>query len=296
MPTQAEVFFLPDSAPEAGQRLCIFHAAQTSDGQTRTRPKGLILYLHPFAEEMNKSRRMAAMQARAMACAGYAVLQVDLLGCGDSSGDFGDATWEAWVNDAVTGCQWLRARMGADGEPLADVPLWLWGLRAGCLLAVDAAKRLNEPCHFLFWQPPASGKLLLQQFLRLKIAGDMVTGQSKSVMEEARKQLAAGQSAEIAGYTLSSGLAKGLEQSVLMATATQTGQRVEWLEMSTRIATDEGAAFTPVSEKSIALLHAQGFQVRSRLVRGPSFWQTTEIEDAPDLIVQTVQALEAEAP
>ncbi|MBK8384562.1 MAG: hypothetical protein IPL11_02315 [Candidatus Accumulibacter sp.] len=41
----------------------------------------------------NKSWRIVPLQARALATAGYAVLQIDLMGCGDSSGDFGDATW-----------------------------------------------------------------------------------------------------------------------------------------------------------------------------------------------------------
>ena len=40
-----------------------------------------------WAEEMNKARRMAALQARLLAENGYAVLQIDLHGCGDSSGD-----------------------------------------------------------------------------------------------------------------------------------------------------------------------------------------------------------------
>jgi len=53
---------------------------------------GSVLYGHPFAEEMNKSRRMAGLQARALARAGYDVLQIDLRGCGGSSGDFGDAS------------------------------------------------------------------------------------------------------------------------------------------------------------------------------------------------------------
>ena len=67
-----------------------------------------MVYIHPFAEEMNKARRMAALQSRALAAAGFDVLQIDLLGCGDSSGDFGDATWNDWVNDVVHGCRWLR--------------------------------------------------------------------------------------------------------------------------------------------------------------------------------------------
>ena len=40
---------------------------------------------------------MASLQAKAMAGAGYFVLQIDLYGCGDSAGDFGDALWERWI-------------------------------------------------------------------------------------------------------------------------------------------------------------------------------------------------------
>lgn len=47
--------------------------------------RGSIVYIHPFAEEMNKSRRMAALQARALTLAGFAVLQLDLIGCGDEA-------------------------------------------------------------------------------------------------------------------------------------------------------------------------------------------------------------------
>lgn len=285
---QAEVFFLPSSFPAGGQRLCVFHPAP--------RPRGLILYLHPFAEEMNKSRRMAAMQARAMAKAGFAVLQIDLLGCGDSSGDFGDATWDAWLDDVALGLQHLQTRTAAQaeppGQPLPGAPVWLWGLRAGCLLAADAAKRMTQPVNFLFWQAPASGKALLQQFLRLKIAGDLASGQSKGVMDDMRRQLANGGAVEIAGYWLGSGLASGLERGVLepSAAAAVPTSRVEWIELSTR----GEASLSPVAQKTIAQWQSGGFAVRSRVVNGPAFWQTTEIEDAPDLISATLQALAGE--
>ncbi len=74
-----EAFFLPVANAQHSQRFCLFHPAQ---GRASGAP---LLYLHPFAEEMNKSRRMAALQSRALAEHGYAVLQIDLLGCGDSS-------------------------------------------------------------------------------------------------------------------------------------------------------------------------------------------------------------------
>ena len=62
-------------------------------------------------------------------------------------------------------------------------PLWLWCLRAGCLVAVEAVREFNEPCNLLFCQPHAAGKSLLQQFLRLKVAGNMLGGQAKGAME-----------------------------------------------------------------------------------------------------------------
>ena len=74
------------------------------------------------------------MQARALAASGCEVLQIDLCGCGDSSGDFGDASWQDWLDDVVAAHAWLRAH--------SDAPLTLWGLRAGCLLAADAAPLL----------------------------------------------------------------------------------------------------------------------------------------------------------
>lgn len=265
-----DAFFLPVGS---GQRFAIFHPAQ--GGTTR----GLVAYVHPFAEEMNKSRRMAALQAKALAAQGYAVLQLDLLGCGDSSGDFGDASWQAWVDDVMLACQWLR-RQG-------DAPLWLWGLRAGCLLAAQAATQLDERCNFLFWAPTPAGKPLLQQFLRLKAAGDLASGNAKAVMDGLRAQLAAGTPVDIAGYRLSAALASGLEQATLAAPA--AAGRLEWLDLSTQA----DASLSPATAKPLQAWQAAGFAVRSRVVMGPAFWQTSEIEEAPALLTATLAALEA---
>jgi len=290
-----EAFFLP---ADTGQRFCLLYRAQGSV------ERGLVVYVHPFAEEMNKSRRMAALQARALSAAGYTVLQMDLLGCGDSSGDFGDATWQDWLDEVVAACRWLRrhrdspvmtdhpviARAARQSmtEACAPPPLWLWGLRAGCLLAVEAARQLEEPCNFLFWQPPAAGKTLLQQFLRLKVAGDMLSGQSKGVMETMRQQLAGGSAVEIAGYLLAPALASGMEQATLSPpSARSDAQQLVWLELSTR----EDASLSPASAKTLALWQQAGYRVSSHMAQGPAFWQTTEIEEAPALIAATIEAI-----
>lgn len=287
MSTQPEAFFLPAELGEGSQRFCLFYPAQNSAIY------GLILYIHPFAEEMNKARHMAALQARALAQAGYSVLQIDLLGCGDSSGDFGDATWQSWVSDVVQGCHWLRCQSDTQSAGRSHTPLWLWGLRAGCLLAVEAATQLSEDCNFLFWQPPSAGAPLLQQFLRLKVAGEMLDGRAKGVMENLRQQLANDSPVEIAGYMLSAGLASGLGQAVLVPPA-RTGQarRLEWFELSTR----EDASLSPVSANAIAQWQQSGFDTGSHIVSGPAFWQTSEIEEAPALIAATTAAVSASAP
>lgn len=289
MAAHVQAFFLPAQSASQGQppdqRFCLYYPPQ---GNAPGDPvKGLVLYIHPWAEEMNKSRRMAALQARALAQAGLAVLQIDLLGCGDSSGDFAAARWQAWVSDVLRGSQWLRSQHPVAGDQSAP-PLWLWGLRAGCLLAVDAAKQLGEPCNFLFWQPPAAGKPLLQQFLRLKVAGDLLGGQAKGVMQGLRDQLASGAPVEIAGYQLAADLANGLEQSTLAPPALQQlTQRLEWFELSTR----EEATLSPISTQTIGQWQQAQFAVASHIVSGPAFWQTIEIEDAPALIAATTAAL-----
>src|SRR5207302_1844904 len=120
--------------------------------------RGCVLLAPPFAEEHNKSRRMMALAAECIAANGYAVLQIDCLGCGDSTGDFGDATWDEWLLDIGRGYDWLESRY--------HLPIWVLGVRAGALLAVAAAKRIAAGApNLLFWQPVVSGRQHLAQFV-----------------------------------------------------------------------------------------------------------------------------------
>lgn len=280
MSTPFEAFFHDVGRGRDPRRFCIHHPPA---GDCRA----AVLHVSAFAEEMNKSRRMVALQSQAFARAGFAVLRPDLEGCGDSGGDFAEASWDGWLQDIASAIAWLQAR-----HP--GVPLWLWGLRAGCLLASAAAARLPAsasapaPAHLLFWQPPASGKPLLQQFLRLRVAAQLADGGGKGLLEGLRAELAAGRSVSVAGYQLPPALALGLEQARLLPP--QPGQHVRWLELGPRA----GAELLPASAALLQGWPAQG-TVRTAAVVGPSFWQTTEIEDAPALLQATL-ALLADAP
>jgi len=260
----SKAFYLALPTGSLGQRFCVFHPA---DGAVA---RGAVVFVHPFAEEMNKSRRMAALQARAFAAKGFAVLQMDLLGCGDSSGDFNDASWAAWVADVRHAVEWLAQR--------ASGPLWLWGLRAGCLLAAEAAGGLDRAVNLLFWQPATSGKLLLQQFLRQRLAADLVSGSSKGAISVLRNELGVD-------------LANGLEGAALRPV--QSVLAVHWLELAQH---HSDAEMSPAAMKSIADWRSAGVQVFESVVRGPMFWQTVEIEEAPELLAASCAALLAEYP
>ncbi len=273
--------FLPGPPPAGGQRWAVLHEPATA-------PRASLLYLPPFAEELNKSRRMAALGARALADAGCRVLQLDPLGCGDSSGDFADASWAQWLADAESAAQWLRGREGADA-----LPLWVWGLRAGCLLAAELLPRLGGACHALFWQPPGAGKPLLQQFLRLKMAAMLADAggdggaPARGVTEALRAQLAAGETVELAGYRLAASVAQGLDAATLQAPPAAAGARLAWLEVTPR----EPAELLPASAAPLQRWRDAGWAVQAQAVGGPAFWQAVEIEEAPALVQASVAAV-----
>ena len=120
-------------------------------------PVHWMIHVPAFAEEMNKSRAMISVHARQLADAGIAVVVPDLYGTGDSEGEFNQAHWKHWKNDLDYLIQW------AQGQGAGTITLW--GLRLGCLLALDLVQEERRiVCGLLLWQPVLSGKLHLGQF------------------------------------------------------------------------------------------------------------------------------------
>ena len=219
------------------------------------------------------------MQARALADAGWTVLQPDLYGCGDSEGDFGQADWQQWQSDIVDVATWLAEQTGCRPS--------LWGLRAGCLLACDVAKDIQPAPNLLFWQPMINGRQALQQFLRLKVASQLIGEPSSGRVgtRQLHEQLASGIAVEIAGYTLSPGLAMGLDAADL---APPKGiAHVAWLEVAPNVP----AELSPAARARIQLWQTAGHRVDARAVTGAAFWQTQEIAECPNLVAGTLAAV-----
>jgi exosortase A-associated hydrolase 2 len=263
-------FFLP---AEPGQRFCLFHRPAPSQPM-----RGAMLYVHPFAEEMNQSRRMAALQARAFAQRGYAVLQIDLHGCGDSSGDFRDARWSTWKQDLALACDWLAQRISG--------PVTLWGLRLGALLALDFSRDAPTPFErLILWQPVTNGKTHLNQFLRLRIASEMLADDAGTTSGTAssgatlRAELAAGTSVEVAGYELAPELAAAIDLQDAGACAPRCP--VHWFELTAT------GALAPAVERQVQRWREAGVQLRLHQVGGAPFWASSEIAECQAMLAAT---------
>src|SRR5688572_8913836 len=243
----------------------------------RGAPRGIVVHVPAFAEEMNKSRRMTAWCARELAASGFRVVQIDLFGCGDSAGDFGDASWDAWVEDIHAAVRCVR--------PADDVSLCLWGLRLGALLACAALPALPRDTSMVFWQPVLSGQQHLAQFLRLAVAADVLAAEAgRTPTRQLRDRLLGGNALEIAGYALAPELARGIDAARLQLPAGFAGP-IMWLEVAAMASDD----MSPASLEGIVRLRTAGAEVSPRVVSGPRFWQTVEIEDCPALIDATVE-------
>ncbi len=271
-----------------GVRLVVYHPARRPLEAGRDMPA--LLFLPAFAEEMNKARHVVNQAARELAAAGVAVALLDPLGCGDSSGDFGDATWAHWEADAQLAHDWLKLQ--------GHRRIGLWGMRLGAVLAAEAAQKLASSGHppwlCLMWQPVLQGDTHLTQFLRLRLAGGMLAqGGAASAQHPAettkslRQRLSAGESIEVAGYTLSARLAE--ELSGLNLTTAAPACDVQWLEVVA-----ESGRELPAPTQRLLARWSTGTRLELTSVVGEPFWASnhaTELVQCPELVQATVQSV-----
>lgn len=265
-PPPAELFFFQS---QAGPLFAVYHPPAPGTNRNHT-----IVHVPAFAEEMNKSRRMVALQSAEFARQGFGVLIVDLFGTGDSPGDFADASWEMWRQNLADACTWAEDR-GAGR-------ISLWALRMGALLAADfAAATSTRLDQLLLWHPVAAGDQMIMQFLRLRVAAAMlnenVEGESTS---DLRNRLRDGNPVEVAGYQLSPEMVNPLMGIRLNRIRAWPFRRILLFE----IITQEGKTLSAANQKLVSSLDTQ---VETCTLTGAHFWSTQEIAVIPGLIQST---------
>lgn len=239
-----------------------------------------VIYLPPFAEELNRARRMAALQAQMLAAAGIGMLALDPYGCGDSGGDFRDARWETWLDDAVRAVAWMRARGYGS--------ITLLGLRLGALLAlaVAATTRISR---VMLWNPVLRGDQMITQFLRLRLAADLSGGKKGESTSEMRQALAKGDSIEIAGYELSGELVSAIDTLRVADLGAAITIPIDWID----VVPTAGQSPPPAHEQVMTKWRTAGTTFTYHQIAGEPFWNLQETTIAPDLLKLTAHLLES---
>jgi len=244
--------------------------------------RDVALFLPAFGDEMNKSRRMVALQARALAAQGWVVATLDPRGTGDSAGEHAAATWGGWRDDAICAWDWLSARYRE--------PSLLWGLRLGALLATDlVASTRVTPETLLFWQPATSGKLFFQQVLRAAKARSLIADEPDAADVRAlRATLRDRRAVEVGGYELHPDLIAGAEA------ADAPSRLAGDLHVVLReVSIASPAQLSPAVERFASRFSQAGARVDAAAVHGASFWAAQEIAEVPALVDSTTLALGA---
>lgn len=236
-----------------------------------------VLFVPPFAEEMNKCRRMLALTARRLAEQGIQALTVDLFGTGDSAGEFRDARLEYWREDLAL----VAEQAACDGAPLGG----LVGMRFGALLALEFAAGLPGSLPLVVWQPVASGQIMLTQFLRLRVASGLLGGAATESVASLSAEIRAGQTLEIAGYELSPRLVAALEGLDLRRLTPAAGTPLAWFEVANRPHPELSRfAAERLAEWASARVAADGMALQ-----GDAFWTTVEVTGCAPLVDRTVE-------
>lgn len=235
--------------------------------------RACVLVVPPFAEEMNKSRRLLTVLAEKLGRADVAVAIPDLYGTGDSGGDFVDATWAGWLADLDRSRVWLESQQLPVTAVLA--------IRLGAALALNAIAigALRPVRHSVFCQPIFDGQRTLQQFLRLRVAASLGLG-SRETIESLRGRLASGDTVEVAGYVLSPAFAAELEEVLPPNCLPAELGGIDWIELVRAADATLPATTLDLVERS----RGAGAIVRTHAVIGEPFWGTAEIVADPRVV------------
>lgn len=265
----AEPFFLESGT---GQRFCLYYPPANEKDIQRS-----LIYVHPFAEELNRSRSVAAHQARAFASAGIGVLQIDLLGCGDSSGDFGEASWSCWKDDLAAAYDWLTQHSSAS--------IGLWGLRLGALLALDFTfDKTRQIEQIILWKPVLNGKIYFSQFLRVHLASQMLmdTNYKQVSIADLRSTLQLGETIEVAGYEVGSELAASIE-SLLLKELKVADVNIHWFDTIPN--SEQGSS--PTIIEIVRNWRAEKINVALHSILNADFWAVEDANDNSALLSAT---------
>ncbi len=261
----------------SGNLFALYHTPEEG-----TKLKRNILFIPPFAEELNRSRHMINRQARDFTKAGYGVLVLDLSGTGDSEGLLSEATIPRWQQDILAAVSWLKET--------SDQPPIFWAMRSGALIAANLIQRQPHITNqLILWSPVSDGKKFISQFMRLKLTAMVTqkTNAQQTNLKDLWAKLDTGEDLEIAGYSLSPDLAHGFSTLSLSKIKLPQALSVLWAEISL----SDPPKISLASERVIERWTNNNIDVSTAATNDIAFWTLQEPEWADNFCAQTTALL-----
>lgn len=243
-------------------------------------PRAHVVYLPPFAEEMNRCRSLVVSQARQFARDGLSCSVLDFFGTGESQGDLCDASLPIWRQNIDDLLAQLRQHH--------ECPVYLWGFRLGALLALDyLSVKPGVSNKLLLWQPVPSGSSFVTQLMRQRSASLMQKGEKPDSTAEMKQQFADGKAFEVAGYKLGGELMSAIDQlevaSMLQGSELDSNSKIFWFEHTA----EAGGQPAAKAKRIIGEIQAAGAGVEVTTFTGDPVWQLNKRAACDDLLHKT---------
>lgn len=244
------------------------HIAGMLHSPEETVSSSAVLFCAPFGDERKSAWRVLTQMSRAVAAAGWPVLRFDYRGCGESPGEFVDATLDTRLADIASAASHLRETLGVE-------KICLLGLRFGATLAVRAAKDLEGAESAILLEPVLDGQ---QYFARME--------QRKKLRQMMTQGRAEGQGSprdilDLDGYAVRRETLSDLEGVRIETAGATTLRRSLLVQMSFN------EKLRPETERCREVLADGGGEVQLEKLVMPPFWSRVDIVDTQrlDLLV-----------
>jgi exosortase A-associated hydrolase 2 len=240
----------------------------------------IILIIPPFAEEMNKSRRMMSTLLATAARDDITGYLFDLYGTGDSEGDFCDATWQRWLDNVFEMIVHCCKTQGV--KSLSIVAIRSGALLLNDLINRDSSRLTTYLKDIHYWCPVINSAQFVNQLFRVCLASNMLKKNAKSTIAELFQLLEEDGWIDIAGYRLNSELVRSIKEANEYVSDTNVEARFFFYELT------KSGVRSPAFLNYIKRIEDEHVSVTSKSITGLPFWNSQEISINNELIDETI--------